>query len=319
MSGLITPATGGFDRRSFLRLTGSVGAGAALVTATATEASAAEIPWSNPCLGRLQADYAGHLGRDVAAAHRTPVYAAADGVVDAYYNGSCYQGHDTAHVIRYRSGRGIHLRHADGRYTFYGHLEVAAVWLGQRVSRGQFLGTVGLTGNTSGYHLHWEVHWNVEPSGEIAHREFLAARGVTLGSSTPVGSTGYTAVQQGSSGNTVRVLQRLLAGEGRSIAIDGVFGSTTASHVKAVQTKKGLYADGVVGNWSWAAFITRLASGSTGHKVGALQQALNNHGAGLVIDGDFGSVTLSAVKSFQSSKGLVADGIVGPVTWVALI
>jgi peptidoglycan hydrolase-like protein with peptidoglycan-binding domain len=37
------------------------------------------------------------------------------------------------------------------------------------------------------------------------------------------------------------------------------------------------------------------------------------------LDGIFGQKTNTAVKHFQGSKGLVADGIVGPLTWQALL
>jgi hypothetical protein len=50
-----------------------------------------------------------------------------------------------------------------------------------------------------------------------------------------------------------------------------------------------------------------------------LQELLNKHGAHLVVDGDFGPATLAAVKSYQSSHGLSADGIVGPQTKASLV
>jgi peptidoglycan hydrolase-like protein with peptidoglycan-binding domain len=40
--------------------------------------------------------------------------------------------------------------------------------------------------------------------------------------------------------------------------------------------------------------------------------------AGLDVDGDFGSLTDSAVRDYQSSRGLEVDGIVEPATWGAL-
>ena len=49
-----------------------------------------------------------------------------------------------------------------------------------------------------------------------------------------------------------------------------------------------------------------------------LQQALNQEGAGLEVDGKFGSKTEAAVKNFQQSNGLKADGICGPKTWAEL-
>jgi peptidoglycan hydrolase-like protein with peptidoglycan-binding domain len=50
-----------------------------------------------------------------------------------------------------------------------------------------------------------------------------------------------------------------------------------------------------------------------------LQTALNRHGAKLVVDGIFGRLTEAAVKAFQKSRGLVVDGIVGPLTWSKLL
>ncbi|WP_442809864.1 peptidoglycan-binding domain-containing protein [Streptomyces sp. SR27] len=51
----------------------------------------------------------------------------------------------------------------------------------------------------------------------------------------------------------------------------------------------------------------------------AAQTQLNRYGAGLAVDGAFGDGTDSKVRSFQSSHGLDADGIVGPDTWRALV
>lgn len=53
--------------------------------------------------------------------------------------------------------------------------------------------------------------------------------------------------------------------------------------------------------------------------VTKLQKELNQSGAKLVVDGDFGANTLVAVKAFQSKYKLEADGIVGPATWKVLL
>ncbi len=63
-----------------------------------------------------------------------------------------------------------------------------------------------------------------------------------------------------------------------------------------------------------------LRQGSTGEAVGVLQQKLNAAGATppLLIDGQFGSVTKAAVKTFQGGAGLFGDGVAGRKTWAAL-
>jgi len=48
--------------------------------------------------------------------------------------------------------------------------------------------------------------------------------------------------------------------------------------------------------------------------VTELQNLLNRHGAGLVVDGDFGPRTLYAVRAFQSATAIAVDGLVGPQT-----
>lgn len=50
--------------------------------------------------------------------------------------------------------------------------------------------------------------------------------------------------------------------------------------------------------------------GSKGDQVKQIQQKLN-----LKVDGDFGKITETAVKKWQSENGLTADGVVGKITW----
>lgn len=68
--------------------------------------------------------------------------------------------------------------------------------------------------------------------------------------------------------------------------------------------------------------LNMLRKGSTGEQVKTLQRLLVSLGYNLgspAVDGDFGSKTHTAVSSFQRSKGLTADGIVGKNTWSKLL
>ncbi|MFY0408303.1 peptidoglycan-binding domain-containing protein [Solicola sp. PLA-1-18] len=146
----------------------------------------------------------------------------------------------------------------------------------------------------------------------------VAAFGLTL-TAPPASAATYPTLSQGSSGPDVRSLQHLLGSRGSSTTADGVYGSGTAAAVTAFQRSAGLSADGVAGPATFSALVTTVRQGSTGQAVQALQVQLNKHGASLATDGDFGSGTAAAVRSFQSGAGLSADGVVGPQTWQALL
>ncbi|MFC8261669.1 N-acetylmuramoyl-L-alanine amidase [Streptomyces sp. NPDC057291] len=68
------------------------------------------------------------------------------------------------------------------------------------------------------------------------------------------------------------------------------------------------------------ASYTLLQSGASGAQVTAVQQLLSTQGyAAGAADGNFGAATLSAVKAYQTTRGLPSGGIVGPKTWTALL
>jgi hypothetical protein len=59
--------------------------------------------------------------------------------------------------------------------------------------------------------------------------------------------------------------------------------------------------------------------GNRGADVRAVQGLLRAHGVGIAIDGVFGATTVEAVKTFQATVGVTANGVVGTTTWDRLV
>lgn len=85
-----------------------------------------------------------HTGLDFAAPMGTGIFAAASGKVVSAEPAGAY-------------GNFVEIRHDNGTRTRYAHLNSIGVSKGQRVERGERIGSLGNTGNSSGPHLHFEV------------------------------------------------------------------------------------------------------------------------------------------------------------------
>lgn len=138
----------------------------------------------------------------------------------------------------------------------------------------------------------------------------------------------WPVVQHGNQGHPIRALQFLLRAHGHNLAVDGIFGPATEAAVKAFQTGKGMTADGIVTPQTWSALIIQVKKGSYGDAVRGVQEEFQfrsgEPGKGLKVDGIFGPQTDSTVRGFQHALSLdlpsvIVDGIVGPVTWQALV
>lgn len=308
---------GRWKRRGLLTALG-VGVGAATL-GIATPAFAAAT-WSNPAMGRITSGYKSpsrptHAGTDVANNQGTPIWAARAGTVVGVRTNS-YPGDLRPGLLPGRTGNGILIEHASGYRTYYGHIHTSYVSRGQTVAIGQHIAAMGTTGNSTGNHLHFEVHLNGVTTNPYT---FMANQGITLGSSSPSGGGGWPTLKKGSSGQTVKVAQYLLTSRGYSLVADGDFGSLSVAATKRWQSAVGLVADGVIGPISWPHLVKDVKNGTTGSSAKAAQTALNMHGAKLLVDGDFGSLSVTAAKNFQRSKGLVVDGLIGVITWGALL
>ena len=95
--------------------------------------------------------YTFHNGVDFAAPVGTPVAAADDGVILGTGNTDLYCPH-----VMY--GKYIVLKHNNNLDTMYGHLSLIAVSVGQTIRRGDIIGYTGMTGLTTGPHLHFTVY-----------------------------------------------------------------------------------------------------------------------------------------------------------------
>jgi hypothetical protein len=136
-------------------------------------------------------------------------------------------------------------------------------------------------------------------------------------------------LRKGDQGTEVQTLQQKLTSAGYPLnPIDGKFGPDTDSAVRSFQGAKKLKVDGVVGPATWKALesakntslsLKTIRKGSRDPLVRTLNETLVGLGYKIQpVDSYFGTKTDTAVRDFQRKNKLLADGVVGPVTWNAL-
>jgi len=96
----------------------------------------------------------GHNAVDLAAPRGTPIHASADGVISASKSNGLYNG---------GYGNFVMISHNNGSQTLYGHMSKTAVSVGEHVTQGQVIGYVGMTGLTTGPHVHFEIRGAQNP------------------------------------------------------------------------------------------------------------------------------------------------------------
>jgi murein DD-endopeptidase MepM/ murein hydrolase activator NlpD len=174
--GFIRQETNVSDEPSLAALRAEIAAATAAETRLLAGGAAATSPtptWRRPLAGRTsqpfgptylsleparlyQGTYYWHFheGLDIVAPAGTPIVAPAHGRV--VFAGRMYDGAEV-----------VVLAHDDGLVSLYAHLDAGPLAptakAGDIVDAGDRIGAVGLTGLTTGYHLHWAVYRNGEP------------------------------------------------------------------------------------------------------------------------------------------------------------
>lgn len=154
------------------------------------------------------------------------------------------------------AGYFVNIKVADNTTMHHFHLrEQSKLKKGDVVKKGQIIGYMGSTGNSTGAHLHWGIKYNgswinptpyldkdyIEPKKEVA----------TVNIELEI-------LSKGAKGETVKALQRMLYAMGYDLGdkpIDGSFGAKTDAAVRAYQKKKGLVVDGYVGQATWSKLL----------------------------------------------------------------
>lgn len=133
--------------------------------------------WTRPAAGRFTSGFGGrdigpigsknHLGVDIANSIGTPVVAAADGVVS--YVGSM-NGYGNVVMV-------THSIEGQLFTTTYAHLSGFNTSVGASVSKGQQIARLGNSGNSTGPHVHFEIHvgeWNGSRSNAVNPLNYIS-------------------------------------------------------------------------------------------------------------------------------------------------
>lgn len=134
--------------------------------------SSSSATFSNPLsTGVITCDYgcySGHVGIDFDNADYDPILSTGDGVVltarsgceafGGYLGNSCNGGYGNYVLIAHYTNEGTF-------FSLYAHMSSLSVSQGQTVSRGQQIGKLGHSGNSSGSHLHFELYKDANGNG----------------------------------------------------------------------------------------------------------------------------------------------------------
>lgn len=180
------------------------------------------------------------------------------------------------------AGEYVQIDHGNGIFTRYLHMRSGSrkVKVGDKVKKGQVLGYMGSTGNSTGAHLHFDITVNGEYVDPIPYLE----------------GTKNIVKPKVKANKNVKAWQKAAKKDGYKTDTDGIWdkGCEQLAKEAICQDRSPKFED---------KNLTKIIQKAVGVKA----------------DGKFGDGTENAVKKYQKKKKLTADGIVGLATWKAIL
>ena len=129
----------------------------------------------HPITGKAQ----DHSGIDISAPKGTPIHAAEEGVLHIGNNSCTHNyGKNAEQLKKCGCGNGygnyVYIVHPDGMNTLYAHMTSIDVADGTYVQQDQQIGTVGSTGRSTGFHLHFEVKMSTKSSSRADPLDYVS-------------------------------------------------------------------------------------------------------------------------------------------------
>ncbi len=171
-----------------------------------------------------------HEGIDIAGASGTPILAAAAGKVIKV-------GWDN-----WGLGNIVKIQHPDGRATVYGHNRRLLVSEGQEVTQSQIIAEMGSTGNSSGPHLHFEIHTSSRVAVDPV--KILPSQNIAKTPTQPIATTTQSRQSTNQAKTPPRTIPIAVASSNFNTQCNGVTlidGETKNAHVKVCQENGQLF------------------------------------------------------------------------------
>lgn len=193
-----------------------------------------------------------HNGIDLVA--KTPSGASATDYITAHTGGTVKsEGYDDG------AGYFVNIQVDPSTMMAYYHMKTrSSLREGSVVKKGQTIGYMGSTGNSTGAHLHWGIKkdgkW-IDPEPYL-DKDYPVQEAKATQTYVTVK---IPVLKKGAKGEQVKALQALLIGygykmtdaDGKVYGVDGSFGGATEKAAKAYQKAKGLSVDGSCGPATW--------------------------------------------------------------------